>query len=436
MPSPRFFIIDQSLRDFDGHHFEYDMAVACAARDLGYDPVIVANRGVSVGDAIPFRTLPWFGEDWTESRRPALTRAVLSILSHLPHPLRGPLIALASRLRLLVLRTKGRAKLPPFGGELVAALDSEEAGEGDHVFIHTLAISELHAALDALSQRATVAPVSVVLRRDAEEPDVSKDPWGGVAGAWRRAQMDPGLSQKVRFFADTAPLAAQYNEIFDSSDDVVTVLPIPHVLPEAPVNPPGPALRLVYLGNARTEKGFHLLADAMEVLREKYLNTGRLRLVAQSNFPSSLDENIILRARRRLAAYPQAQVELIDRPLSVAEFQSLLFSADIVVLPYDAALYRRRSSGILIQALVSGKPVVVPADSWLSAEAGPARSTEFSATIPLADAIAAAVERFAELNEAAKSAAPATRDSHTARRLVELVLNVQPRHHGVEEPGH
>ena len=64
----RFLIIDQSLRSFQGHHFEYDVSVAEAAARAGWEPIIFAHKSLSreaepsgVGVVRAFR-LSWYGE--------------------------------------------------------------------------------------------------------------------------------------------------------------------------------------------------------------------------------------------------------------------------------------------------------------------------------------------------------------------------------------
>lgn len=417
----RLLIVDQSLRDLDGHHFEYDFAVARAAKSLGLEPVILANLRYGAGDSLGALVVPWFRQDWLTARRSPAARGLLYLLARLPVGLRRLLIGIGGGAKRLLVQNGGfrsAPSLPSFGRELHAGLTAQAVGADDHVFVHTVAISELHAMLAALEGQSVLPYVHVVLRRDADEPFVRVDPWGGVRAAIQRARATPELRRKICFYADTQQLADQYNDI--AGDGEVGLLPVPHALPEPPPVglPTHPPLRLVYLGNARTEKGFHLLATAMDELSDTHLRSGRIQLIAQANSPSSLDQDLIVNARRRLSSYTNEQVQLVDAQLSIADFQDLLFSADIVLLPYDAQLYKRRSSGILVQAMVAGKPVVVPADSWLAAEAGPGASTQFSPSVPLSAAIAEAVETFAERSAMARRGAAEARAKHSAEALV------------------
>jgi hypothetical protein len=44
----------------------------------------------------------------------------------------------------------------------------------------------------------------------------------------------------------------------------------------------------------------------------------------------------------------------------------MLAESDIVLCLYDAKIYRARSSGIMTEALAAGKPVIVPAETWMA----------------------------------------------------------------------
>jgi hypothetical protein len=52
--------------------------------------------------------------------------------------------------------------------------------------------------------------------------------------------------------------------------------------------------------------------------------------------------------------------------LSTEDYRALVFSSDIILLPYDRDNYYARSSGILVESLVAGIPVIVPAGTWMA----------------------------------------------------------------------
>ncbi|MFQ5412007.1 MAG: hypothetical protein ACE5EC_06905, partial [Phycisphaerae bacterium] len=52
----RFILIDHSIKGFGGHHYEYAVHVLQAARDLGFEPVLVVNRAFQ---SEPGSEAPW-----------------------------------------------------------------------------------------------------------------------------------------------------------------------------------------------------------------------------------------------------------------------------------------------------------------------------------------------------------------------------------------
>lgn len=421
-----FLVVDQSLLNLDGHHYEMDLHVAEAAARLGLRPTVAAH--LRCDPNLDFRdidVLPWFSQSWTEANQTGAARATRRFLERLPVALRGPVARLGSRVKRRLLprlpERRTAPRVPSFGVELRRVIAERALGRGDHVFAHTLASAELRSLIEAPEAAGEGPLLHVVLRRDAEEPVMRDDPFGGIGAAFERLEAAPAVAARLRFYTDTDALTAQYRAL--SRGTAVATLPIPVDAVETPNGPraPGP-LRIAYLGNARTEKGFQHLPDLAEAIRAKYLASGRARLLVQSNASFSLEDHLISAARRRLAALGEPFVTLFPHALDAAQFQQLLTDADLVVLPYDPQLYRRRSSGILIQALAAGRPVVVPSGCWLSDTAPAHCSVTYAEPAGLADAVARAVETFPALSAAAAAGARSWRERHTAEQLVRQLL--------------
>ena len=64
--------------------------------------------------------------------------------------------------------------------------------------------------------------------------------------------------------------------------------------------------------------------------------------------------------------------------------------ADLVLIPYSAQSYRYRSSGVLVEAMAAGKPVVTTAGSWMAAQLTPQNAILFDDPKDLGRAIAKA----------------------------------------------
>ena len=62
---------------------------------------------------------------------------------------------------------------------------------------------------------------------------------------------------------------------------------------------------------------------------------------------------------------PQA-LDFADFPLPLARYAELLCGADVGLMLYDATRYYARCSGVLLEMLCAGVPVLVPAGGWLA----------------------------------------------------------------------
>lgn len=448
---PRFVLIDHSLAEVGGHHYEYAKHVLNAAAACGYSPLLAANRKFAAGGAEPWEvrpvyTLGFWGAVGKAKRRRYLhelyaaayhlyfifkTRIFFSPIGFLWlirnqaleylrwHPFDsafrvGPALllggvflsarflgrllwgivpfkgylshagrVLASNLRSLarfaygvfspddVLREwrEERRKAKSFERDTARLLHSIKPGEGDIVFIPTLGVPELLGLASVLGRLPGVRKASyhLLFRRNVYE-----------GGEWAFPQQDSLLSplrnaflrfrneaphRGVCFYTDTIELTRQYERL---SAFRFSTCPIPHTSPpERREAAPERPLRIVYLGDARTEKGYHHLPALVENLRREYIAAGKVEFRIQSNYNSATGEPEAVVARSLLLGHNGGQVSLLMDPLTSEEYRLLLLDADVIVLPYRASNYHARSSGVLIEALAAGVPVVVPAGSWL-----------------------------------------------------------------------
>jgi len=426
--SSRILIVDQSLRDMAGHHYEYDLALFRAATAVGVHVIIGAHASVQPLDLLGGNVRAWFQRAWYESHEapPAPVLAAKPVLGWLPSVIRTPLARWARRLTGLKTAPARTPSGSRFGDEVLALIRAEQFGANGHVLIHTFSIPELDSLIELTRREEGLPSIHIVFRRDAEEPSVAQGPNGGIRGSLTRLSASPSAVATLRLYADTEDLARQYAALVPGLD--IGAIPIPHCLPTSEASDAtrkeGP-LRIVYLGDARHEKGFHLLPDLVDALADKLFPEPRARFVLQGNISVAGDSPGLSAARQRLAAYPPAHVELITEQLGVAAFHDLVRAADIVLLPYDRQAYARRSSGILIQALAAGRVVVVPSGTWLAAQVDQATAVQFGNERSLADAVAVAVDDWPRLSKGARDRADLFRASHDPSRYVAQLLTVR-----------
>ncbi|MEM7243899.1 MAG: glycosyltransferase [Acidobacteriota bacterium] len=376
--SPRLVIVDPTLVDFQGHHAEYGLAVSEAAVREGFQPILLSHERCELGG------LP----DGVELR-PTFSGTQYEL-------------------------SPGRWRR-----ELGQALATLRLDSHDHLFVHTIAPRELDQ-LVALALSGELEPVPhchVLFRRDFTE--YRSDERALLEDFFRQGDDDARL-RRFHFHVDTEPLARQHDALTSLSHRRFTVLPIPHRHREVPLRRPRAhePLTITYLGDARTEKGYLHLPAAIETLLTDPPGGRPLSVLVQSNPNLPGGEPGILAARQRLARLRPQGVRLLEGPLAPADYRDLLAASDIVVLPYDAERYRRRSSGVLVEALSAGKVPVVPAGTWLAQEAGPEQAVSYRRPDELGAALRRAVADHAALAANAEAAVPAILARHCPDRLV------------------
>lgn len=449
---PRFILIDQSIVDIGGHHYEYAQHVLSAAQQAGYTPVLAAHQQFKSTKA-PWKVIPVYRIGfWKRMSKATLgerladayvalyhhffvwkTRAFFSQLGFMWlvrnnaveylrwHPFDsafrvGHAVILAAiflpiraffRILGAVVPFKGffrqawqavwssvhsavslatqslsdggvlkewrfqRRKARLFAADTLALLRSLQPDEDDLVFIPTLGVPEMLGLLDVWEKLPAAAKSSyhLLFRRnlyDGREWEFAKQDENltPLRNAFLQFRARAG-STRVCFYTDTRELSSQHERV---SSLPFHTCPIPHT--ETPfewdgAQPARRPLQLVYLGDARAEKGYHFFPALVEDLRRDFLDTGRVEFQIQSNYniPGGESEAVVARCLLQNAA--ETGIRLFLDPLPSEQYRAVLRQADLLILPYDRDNYYARSSGVLIEALTAGVPVVAPSGSWL-----------------------------------------------------------------------
>ncbi len=323
-------IVDPNLKDFVGHYYEYDAAVARGARASGCTPVILGNRQMEPSVAGATQAIAAFSEDIWGTRRPA------------------------TRLGRLLERLRANLR---FGHEL--AQHMVRLPENTVVFAHTFADRQLLGL--------ALLPLRLYRRRSLQyvyllryQPAFYMSHEAGVA--FRLLEW-LAKRRQVRLATDSERLGLQLEQLTSLP---IEVLPIPHVPAEAASAPPTSqdTARLpccVSLGNARDEKGIVEIFDAIRLLHAQGLGE-RYRFILQCN--DAMPDIAAAIDAFRAEALPNC--ELLTERLEPDAYQRLLHAADIVLLPYWRSIYAARTSGVFMEALSAGKPVIATHGTWMS----------------------------------------------------------------------
>ncbi len=360
----RFVLIDQTLENFQGHHFEYASAVAQAAVQAGFGCEVWARKNCSKDISIPnTQLIPAFSLDWTGA---ANSQRSFESLKNLITRKFNETQAGAQAYRLLRRGyrkfKKNRQAATVFGLELRKQMAASRLQPSDLVFIPTLSVEEADECVSVVLESNSCPTFHLLFRRDPDETSVAQ----GLAGLLHRLSTLPLEKRSlIRLYTDTEELSRAYSE---RSSTKFETLPIPIQKTRFAGIQSRPSdssrIRIAYLGDARSEKGFHQLPRIVQSI-SALAGTPRLVVTVQAA-PIQDEEGAVRKARQALKRFSSETVTLLDRPLNPAEYIALLNEADAILLPYQPGTYRYRSSGILAEALAAGRPCIVPAGSWMS----------------------------------------------------------------------
>lgn len=209
-----------------------------------------------------------------------------------------------------------------------------------------------------------------------------------------------------------------------------------------PVDTPAPAAaaaatgfrHLLVPGSPRIDKGFgHVVALVDELARRG----SPWPVVVQTALEDRQRDNPELAALlARLAAIAHPPLRRIAQPLDAAAYAAL-FDGAVVLQPYRAEDFRDRVSGVTLDALAAGAPVVVTAGTWMARLAERWQAGVAAADLSPAGLVAAietVLADHARLADNARRAAAAVRAEHSAQPLIDAVLGLAPAADAVPPP--
>jgi len=358
----KFVLIDHSMRDLGGHYYTYASCVLPAAERAGLQPVLAMHRDFRDLGALP----PSWQSHAVFRNKSYSQRYVDTGGSH------GAIGVWWSRTRSK-WRARERQRLAESFAEDCATLFSKiRLSAGDHVFFASA--SEID--LDGLAMFLRRAPAEY--RRihwhlqfhlgifEGRDPDYAEQrPRREFMREIFRHALARAPEHHIHLYCTTRELSAQY-EYLDVGP--FHTLPYPvhplFLLPTAPKTA-SDSVRIACLGHSRREKGYRELPIVVRKLWNDYLSKGRAQLVMQTrrrDLRRALDATV-----SDLGAHSATPpVVYAPFPLDLERYAELVRSSDVGLLLYDSTRYYSRCSGVLLEMLSAGVPVIVPGGCWLS----------------------------------------------------------------------
>lgn len=126
--------------------------------------------------------------------------------------------------------------------------------------------------------------------------------------------------------------------------------------------------QLLYAGAARRDKGFGLVVDLVRLLAAKNADIAITVQITPDHYGKYDDATRADIARLETTSY--APLTLIRKTPSPEEYAAT-FPGSICLQPYDVAEFRDRVSGVTLDALAHGCPIVATAGTWTAALIAP-----------------------------------------------------------------
>ena len=224
----------------------------------------------------------------------------------------------------------------------------------------------------------------------------------------------------LHLLCETSAMADFYRRLLGLE---VGVMPGPGLcIRQRPSRSAGGAPTVACIGFANRPKGYRLLPEALELVLARH---GTARFMIHGVVTGSDDPDQATFAR--LARLGE-RVEVRQNVLTPDEYLARLTEADLLLLPYDPAVYRTRGSGVFSDARAIGLPVVA---SRGCAFAEPAFDEGWGVEIKKYNGLATglavleALDRLPELSSSARRAASCMGDA-LGQMLDATVARCQP----------
>ncbi|BDG03082.1 glycosyltransferase family protein [Anaeromyxobacter oryzae] len=200
------------------------------------------------------------------------------------------------------------------------------------------------------------------------------------------------------------------------------VVPYP-ITPAAPdrAGAPVPFAHVLFAGAARQDKGFRSVVDLVEHLAR---SDAAVPVVVQSSSEQHDRHDHATRAElERLRALPYPALTLLPETLP-AERYGALFAGGICLQPYDVREFANRVSGVTLDALSRGCPIVAVRGTWTARivdRFGAGVVVDDTTPETLHGAVRAVIDRYPEFQARARRGGASLQEENDSRRLFDVL---------------
>jgi len=282
-----------------------------------------------------------------------------------------------------------------FTHEFRSMVECAAAGPEDVITLFCATPAMLAGALPVLLERKPEQRPHIVIRFDRSEERTPKARLGYTETFARIKALN--LRSCFSFFVESKGLQDYFEEM---AGEVFPLLFNPLPSTGQTSGKRGERLCLGYLGEARIEKGFHVVPFIIEYLLAQDDIRDKVRFFVQTGANPVNEQPLVINARDQLERRAKSDEHLsLKGFMSEDEYAAAIEDIDILMLPYGPGDYTRRGSGVATEAVSAAKPLVVSRGLDIAATYSGAGIVEpgVQNELGLAQACAEAVRRFAEL---------------------------------------
>lgn len=337
-------ILDPSLAHPHGHHLEWDLAIANAAREREQDVLIFAHKDCPVASTDGIEVVPWFSHSAYATKYQDPITGRFDDFAYFNDTLSDEL-ALLPRDRL---RATDAVLVPTLTERhllgYVCWMKTFDPLQAPLFVVHLMFPSGLDSPDDTGRMRVGDQLQALFYRL-----------------AFRRAA-EPGT--RIHFFGGGRQLAREYSQLLGATVE-------PHPIPNCPKRQKArdahsrPAA-LLFAGDAKVEKGIALLPQLADRLSQMWPDWDFL---AHVNSAPAWGSALTACDELTAVAEHRPNLKLRTGRLSRGEYLSLMEDADCMVSTYDPVVYAHKSSGVVWESISLTLPLLVAAGTWPENEA-------------------------------------------------------------------
>ncbi|MCW8970054.1 MAG: glycosyltransferase [Rhodospirillales bacterium] len=347
MPDNRLIIVDPALRSLTGHHYHFDLSLVEAGEGVGIPCAVLANLALDSEKIVSrLQAIPVFHHNQYECLQPSPGREndLGQLNDYFTAVFRQTLGGVVNDGDIVVFHAATPAVLLAMGRWISEFLPARR--------IFVIAILNLGYFIDA----------------DSRKPSDLSPFYEGFFDLIRDQD-----ASRLWVWSEHGEAASALMEI---AGDGVAIEAVPPIFPKR-LETAGKGgvrdgkIRICHQGHSKPERGTHLLFPVVERMIKALGDSVRFDFQVNFEYVDTLWTPELARVMEDHieAMRDHPQIDLHEGPLTTDAYYDRLGRADLVLLPYTGA-YKFASSGLFVEAIAAGKPVVLPADSYLEREAG------------------------------------------------------------------